>query len=329
MFQPASVYLSGPAFSFLLYETSKSTIRQNGFLLGDIVHKEITTITDNEQKQVDISKIIKINSVIPCSSNHYFSKGRVDKDKLQEFLGSNFSKVVAWYKYEPSSTVKFTLKDRALHKQFRELFTVPQDLFSVCFLLMESADNYASYYYQQTFMRYHNGNFDKISLCIPNLSEPNNSYKTSEPASETFNEILSSITMDIENVKGVVAITEIGNAVQKSIDKTVSELTEAEKQLFDLEEEVKILRKKQPLNNRSDVENVNEVHNCEELSRNKDSSILELIENSPESKNKSTLHTENETASTKTADISKEVKKRSELPKTRKKTKARGQGRKF
>lgn len=242
MFQPASVSLSGPAFSFLLYETCKCSVRQDGFLLGEIIHKEITSITDNEQKQVDISKIIKINSVIPCPTNNYFARGRVDKEKLCKFLGPSFSKVVAWYKCEPFSSMKFTLRDRALHKQFKELFEVPPDLFSFCFVSMECTDNFASYNYQQNFIRYSNGIFDRLNIYIPNLSELNNSYKNSEPASAIFNKILSTIKMDIENTKGIVAVTEIENAVQKYITTTAAELAQAEKSLFQLEQEVKRLR---------------------------------------------------------------------------------------
>jgi len=241
MFQPASVSLSGPAFSFLLYETCKGSVRQNGFLLGEIVHKEIISITDNEQKQVDISKIIKINSIMPCPNNNYFAGGRVDKEKLHRFLGPNFSKVVAWYKCEPFSGMKFTLKDRALHKQFKELFEVPPDLFSFCFLSMECTDNCASYNYQQSFIRYSNGVFDRLSIYIPNLSEANSTYKNSEPASAVFNKILSTIKMDIENTKGVVAVTEIENAVQKYIISTAAELARAEKTMYELELEIQHL----------------------------------------------------------------------------------------
>ncbi|XP_066139387.1 BRISC complex subunit FAM175B-like [Euwallacea fornicatus] len=242
MFQPASVSLSGPAFSFLLYETSKDILEQRGFLLGEIVHKETTSITDNEQKQVNVLKIIKINSVIPCPSHNYFPRGKVDKEKLQKFLGSAFSQVVAWYKYEESSTSRLTLKDRALHKQFQEIFDIPQDLFSVCFLTSGCTDTFSTYNYQQNFMRYGNGTFDKLNICIPNLSESNNTYKNSEPASDLFNKILFSLKMDIENTKGVVAVTEIENAVQSYMTKTVKELAKAEQTLFDLEQEIQVLK---------------------------------------------------------------------------------------
>lgn len=211
-------------------------------MLGDIIHKEITCITDNEQQQVDISKIIKIDSVIPCATNSYFLKGRVDKEKVRKLLGSNFSRVVAWYKYEPTSALKFTWKDRALHKQFREMFDVPQDLFSICFLLMESTDIFSSYNYQQNFIRYYNGKFDKLSMYIPNLSESNNTYRNSEPPSEVFNKILSSIKIDIEHTKGVVAVTEIENAVLSFINSTTAELIPAEKYLFEIEKEVNNLK---------------------------------------------------------------------------------------
>ncbi|XP_030765747.1 BRISC complex subunit FAM175B-like [Sitophilus oryzae] len=273
MFQPASVSLSGPAFSFLLYETSKSSVRQDGFLLGEIIHREITSITDNDQKQVDISKIIKINSIVPCPKGNYYVKGRVDQQKIRRFLGPNFTKVVAWYKYEPFSSLKFTLRDRILHKQFRELFDIPPDLFSFCSLSMEHTDTLSSYNYQQTFLRYSNGYFDRLTVHIPNLSESNNTYKNSEAASEVFDKILSTIKMDIENTKGVVAVTEIQNAVQNYINNTISDLAKAEETLYNLESEIEALKlgrapelNSSNLNDRSVTDNSDDMMSFEETS---------------------------------------------------------------
>ncbi|KAH1015501.1 BRISC complex subunit FAM175B [Dendroctonus ponderosae] len=294
MFQPASVSLSGSALSFLLFETSKATVRQIGFFLGDIIHKEITCITDNEQQQVDISKIIKIDSVIPCATNSYFRRGRVDKEKVRKLLGSNFSRVVAWYKYEPSSALKFTWKDRALHKQFREMFHVPHDLFSICFLLMETTDIFSSYNYQQHFIRYYNGKFDKLSMYIPNLSESNNTYRNSEPPSEVFNKILSSIKMDIDHTKGVVAVTEIENAVLNFINSTTSELIPAEKYLFEIENEIFNLKNDlndvttDPLESKTDVrkEENNESEETLAVTICKSESSHEATRHSPRRRNR-------------------------------------------
>lgn len=46
---------------------------QEGFLLGELIHKEAIVITDSDQQHVKISKIIKINSVVACPHNHYIS----------------------------------------------------------------------------------------------------------------------------------------------------------------------------------------------------------------------------------------------------------------
>ncbi|CAG9765837.1 unnamed protein product [Ceutorhynchus assimilis] len=168
-FQPASVALSGPGFSFLIHETNNATVGQYGFLLGEIVHKkEINSITDNDQVQVDISKIIKINSAVPWPCRNYFPNGRVDKEKIRKFLGNHFSKVVAWYKYG--------------------------------------------------------------SIQFRNPSQPQKLSK------KLFQKI------DIENTIGVVSVTQIENSVRDAIIKTVLELKKAEKYLFKLEEEIKLLR---------------------------------------------------------------------------------------
>ncbi|KAF7282032.1 hypothetical protein GWI33_003495 [Rhynchophorus ferrugineus] len=81
MFQTATISLSGSVLSYLLYEINKSSL-QYGFLLGEIVHKEVISITDRDQKHVDVSKVIKINSVIPWPRSSDFSKGKFKCLKL-------------------------------------------------------------------------------------------------------------------------------------------------------------------------------------------------------------------------------------------------------
>ncbi|XP_018574508.1 BRISC complex subunit FAM175B-like [Anoplophora glabripennis] len=256
MFTPVSVSLSGPAFSFLLYENSKSRFQQEGFLLGEIVHKETKTITDNDQQQINISRTIKINSMMPCPQPHYFYNGlgKIDRDKIREFLGNQFTKVVAWYKYQRISSFKFTLKDKILHKQLQDFFNIPPELFTCCLLINEVSDNGSTHLYSQAFMRCNNTIYDKLPVHIPNLSEPNNTYKSSEPSSATFNKIINDLKIDRKNTQGLVVINKIQNALQKHIDTVIENLSEAEKYLHSLEEEIKqleIMQKLKKLNDQS------------------------------------------------------------------------------
>lgn len=216
---------------------------QEGFLLGEIVHKETKTITDNDQQQINISRTIKINSVIPCPQSHYFynGTGKVNQEKIKTFLGNQFNKVVAWYRYQRIPSAKFTFRDKIIHRQLSDLFGITPELFSCCILTNEVSENASTHLFSQVFIRCHSLGCDKLQISIPNLSEPNNMYKSSEPSSDTFNKILGDLKIDKKNTQGLVVINKIQNALQKHVETLVKDLSESEKYLHELEEEVKLL----------------------------------------------------------------------------------------
>nr|CAI5850420.1 unnamed protein product [Callosobruchus analis] len=241
----ATVTLSGPAFSFLLFETSKcSLFQQEGFLLGEVVHKETKTITDNDQQQVNVTDNIKLNSVLPCPQSHYFYNraGKINKNQIQEFLGNHFNKVIGWYKFQRVSNFRLTLRDKVIHKQLIQFFEAQPELFLYGMLISEVSDNKSTHTFSQSFFRYNRSTYEQTVIRIPNLSEPKTSYKHPEPTSETFSKILQDLKIDRKTTQDLVVINKIQNAVHKHIDSIVEELAEAEKEMFELEEEVKCLQ---------------------------------------------------------------------------------------
>lgn len=210
------------------------------------MHNETKTITDNEQEQINLSKTIKINSVLPCPQPHFFynGTGKVDRNKIKEFLGEHFDKVVAWYKFQKTSGLKFSLRDKIIHKQLMDFFGITSDIFTCCFLIKEVSDNGATHLFSQAFMRFHSNKYDHLPIHIPNLSESNNTYKTPEQASSTFNKILNDLQIDKKTTQGFVVITKIQKALQKHIDLVIKELSTLEQYMCELEENVKILEMK-------------------------------------------------------------------------------------
>ncbi|CAH0549007.1 unnamed protein product [Brassicogethes aeneus] len=243
MYKPTSMLLSGPAFSFLLYENTKASFMQEGFLLGEVVHKEKRTITDNDQQQIMSSTTIKVNSVVPCPMNHYFydSVGKVDRRKIEEFLGAQFERVVAWYQYKKVANFQLSLRHKIIHKQLSEVFNISPELFTTCLLITEASENCSTHSYQQAFFRFNNYMYDRVPVHITNLSENNNTYKCSEASSETFSRLLSGLKVDINKSQGLDVINKIHQALQDHTDSVVKELTAAEKRLYELETEVQQL----------------------------------------------------------------------------------------
>nr|CAI5850419.1 unnamed protein product [Callosobruchus analis] len=109
-------------------------------------------------------------------------------------------------------------------------------------LISEVSDNKSTHTFSQSFFRYNRSTYEQTVIRIPNLSEPKTSYKHPEPTSETFSKILQDLKIDRKTTQDLVVINKIQNAVHKHIDSIVEELAEAEKEMFELEEEVKCLQ---------------------------------------------------------------------------------------
>lgn len=212
-------------------------------MIGTTLHKETKTITDNDQQQINITKTIQINSILPCPKPHFFYNGigKLNKNIIKDFLGDQFNNVVGWYKFQKISSYKFSLRDKVIHKQLVDLFEITPELFTCCFLINEMSDNGSTHLFSQIFMRYNNNKYDRLTIHIPNLSEPNNMYKIPELVSPTFNRILNELKIEKPTTQGLTLINKIQNAVQKQIDKVIKDLNPLEEYMHELEEEIKHL----------------------------------------------------------------------------------------
>ncbi|KAL3277183.1 hypothetical protein HHI36_012534 [Cryptolaemus montrouzieri] len=243
MIQTVSVSASGPAFSFLLYESLKNEFCQEGFLLGDIIEKETKTITDNDQQQTYNTKVIKINAVVPCPRTSYFynSVGKINEAKLKSFLGNNFGKVVAWYKYKPLSSFKLMFREKLIHKQLSDFFNIAQDSFSMCLLISDCTINGSTHSFQQSFLRNKNNRFEPLPFHIVNLTDKKNCYKSAELPSASFQGIINKLKLDPKTSQGVTFITRLQQSVQEHVESVIEDLAVEEETLFNLEEEIRHL----------------------------------------------------------------------------------------
>lgn len=244
---------------------------QEGFLLGDIVRKEVKSITDRDEGLVSRSTVVKISSVVPYPQGRpfYDHAGNVNRDRVMEFLGPQYKKVVAWYKYKRSSDFRFTFREKLIHKGLSKIFDVKPELFTCCLLLQDSTENKSTHTYRQQFLKYDSYDYDRVPFRIINLSESNNGYKNSEPASETFNRILRNLDIDIKRTQGSVVINKIHTALQKHMHSVVKELNDAEHRLFELESEIENLSVNKRFSKHSSEDSLNKSNNCLEIDTNK------------------------------------------------------------
>lgn len=227
--------------------------------MGEIIHRESKSITDNDQEQINISKIIKITSVVSCPYNYYFYNGcgRVDATKIKDFLGDKFSSIVAWYRFTRMSIGNFrlTLRDRFIHKQLQEILETPPDLLTMFLLVADASDNQSTHTFAQQLVRRHSatGQWEKLPMHIPNLSDPYDTYQSAEPVSDTFRRIVKALHIDTRAMQSAMVVEQIQMALQKHAESLVGEVIEKERQLGQLEMEVEALRNKNHQISKMDV----------------------------------------------------------------------------
>lgn len=217
---------------------------QEGFLLGELITNETKTITDNDQTQVKISHVIRINGCLPYPEGFhlYDGAGRVDSDQVKTFLGELAPKAVAWYTYKANtSNFMLTFREKLVHEQFAKLCNVPPEFFTCCRLISERSDNGATHSFSQSVVRYSNGYIEELPLHIENLSDPNTSYKPPDPVSPVYQNIVKDLRVNPEEAQGLNMIKKIEGAVHNFTSEMIEELAEAEKRLFEIDKEVREL----------------------------------------------------------------------------------------
>lgn len=188
-----------------------------------------------------MEKIIKVSSIIPCPHTCYFydGVGAVDEDKIKTFLGDQFSQLVGWYKFKHSPELKLSLREKLIHKQLSNKCKIPTDLFTTCLSTSDRTENHSTHMYSQTFIRWSNSEYQQLPLQISNLSNTSSAVKQAEGSSKISNKILSSLKLDIRRSQGSVVTRAIHNALQKHIDHLPTKLAKVEKQVYELEQEIK------------------------------------------------------------------------------------------
>lgn len=208
--------------------------------MGEVHQKEISTTTDNEEV-INLEKVIKVTSIIPCPHTCYFYDGTgvINEDKIKAFLGEHITKLVGWYKFKQILGFKLTLREKLIHKQLSYKSRIASDLFTTCLLTTDRSDNHSTHMYSQTFIRYSDSKYQQLPMQIINLSNPTTSINYAEETSKIINKILSSLNFDIRRSQGLVVTREIHNVLQNYIDHLLTKSAGVEKQVYELEQEIK------------------------------------------------------------------------------------------
>lgn len=242
MAETVSVNFSGPALAFLLYENVNAGHEQEGFMLGDTHVVLRNTVTDTDSHNVDTRKIINVRAVVPCPKTclFYNGAGQVDKEKIKDILGLQMNDVIGWFKYEPHSNLRLTLRGTILHKELSNVFSISPELFTCCLLKSSSSMNNSTHTYTHTLLRYRHNQFETVPFHIENLGDPYNTYKPKSPASQSFLKMCNSLGVSRDSELHIVS--DIQDTLHNKIVATMTGLVKSERKKISLQREVEQLR---------------------------------------------------------------------------------------
>ncbi|GLV44226.1 hypothetical protein CBL_12478 [Carabus blaptoides fortunei] len=242
MAETISVNFTGPALAFLMYENANAGQEQEGFLLGDTHVVLKSTVTDADSHNVHTRKFVNVKAIVACPSTclFYNCAGQIDKEKLKAIIGSQMNVVVGWFKYDPSSNLRLTLRGTILHKELSKIFSIAPELFTCCLLTAMCSQNNSTHTYTHKLLRYENGHFETVPMHIENLGDPCNTYKPKSPSSRTFLKMCQSLGASRDAELHIVS--DIQDNLQNKIVTAMVDLVKSERKKTQLKREVEHLR---------------------------------------------------------------------------------------
>ncbi|XP_015585403.1 BRISC complex subunit FAM175B isoform X1 [Cephus cinctus] len=254
------VTISGAALSLLFYENVRSVGDQMGFLLGEALVFLTKKVTDSD-KQVEYVRIhIDVDTVVTCPSADLLhdSTGKINKEKLKNFVRDKSKQVVGWFRFRQNSSLVPTLRDKVLHKQFASHFTSgtasTEENFVACFLNTSVSNMGGTHKFRHVFLHHKRGVFEPVPMRINNLGadasrHDGSDYKpiplkkrSEEP--DAFSKVVDSLNLDLLKTPGVELVTAIQKAAERHLNALIPKVCESDREVADLEKQVRDLQAK-------------------------------------------------------------------------------------
>ncbi|KAI4491577.1 hypothetical protein M0804_002969 [Polistes exclamans] len=259
------VTISGAALSLLLYENVRNVGDQMGFLLGEIVEYIVKKVTDSDNQVDTVKRRINIETVVTCSMPDILhdSTGRIDKEKLKDFLSHKSKQVIGWFRFRHNLCLVPTLRDKLLHKQFASYFSsshgYKEDFFVTCLLSSSVSNASGTHKFRHVLLRRRRGTFEPISLKISSLGDGKSPLdgsdykltptKKSVKEIDTFTKIIQSLKLNLTQISSVESATLIEKEAEKYLNTLISKVCESDREVYELEKQITELRTKIRLQN--------------------------------------------------------------------------------
>ncbi|EFN77100.1 BRISC complex subunit FAM175B [Harpegnathos saltator] len=274
------VTISGAALSLLFFENVRSVSDQMGFLLGEALEFVIRSYTDSDN-QVETVKIhINVEAIVTCPLLDILhnSTGRINKERLKDFVSDKSKHVIGWFRFRRSSSDLIpSLKDRLLHKQFASHFSggnsCKEEFFLTCLLNTCTSDKQGTHKFRHVFLRRKRGIFEPIPLRISNLGDDasrhdGSDYKPtparkSERTPDGFTELIESLNLDLTRTGGLASAMTIQREAERHLVSLIPKVCESDVEVATLEQQVRELRAKVTAQRRVKMSTING-ENCAE-----------------------------------------------------------------
>ncbi|KAJ4431513.1 hypothetical protein ANN_20111 [Periplaneta americana] len=222
---------------------------QEGFLLGEVVSHVTDTISDSQMRGEKTETLISVNSLMPISNavTFYNGIGKVNHEKLKEFLKEKEKEVVGWYSFRRNSVLSPHLREKLLHKELCSFLShLSSEHFTMCLLNTSVSTPGSTHVFNHKFIRYRHRMFEALPVQIHNLGEaPQSEYKlvpSTACLSDSFNNIISSLRASSEMSSDASLVCNIQKALQEHLRNLINDVEHSERKIAELEREVDSLR---------------------------------------------------------------------------------------
>ncbi|XP_018394797.1 PREDICTED: BRISC complex subunit FAM175B-like [Cyphomyrmex costatus] len=253
------VTISGAALSLLFYENVRSVGEQMGFLLGEALEFIVKTYTDSDNQVETIKIHINVETIVTCplSDLLYDSSGRINKEKLKDFMDDKSKQVIGWFRFRRNtSNLTPTMRDKILHKQFASHFSsgnnYREDFFLTCLLNASISETRGTHKFRHVFLRHKRGIFEPIPLRINNLGDDasrhdGSDYKPTPVRKSTrlpdgFTQLIESLKLDMTRKSGLDSAMTIQKAAERHLMSLIPKVCESDLEVAELERQVSELK---------------------------------------------------------------------------------------
>ncbi|CAK9824288.1 BRISC complex subunit FAM175B [Anthophora retusa] len=263
------VTISGPALSLLFYENVRSRGDQMGFLLGETLEFVVKSYTDADKQVETVKTYNNIEAVVTCPlpETLHNSIGRINKEKLKDFLCDKSKQVIGWFHFRRNMSLSPTFRDKILHKEFASYFSndngSKEEFFVTCLLSSSTSSEGGTHKFKHVFLRPKRGIFEPVPLRISNLGsnsfihegsdyKPTPTRKSSD-VPDVFTKLIESLNLDLTRTSGIESAIAIQKAAEQHLSQLIPELCKSDLEVAELEKQIKEfkLNKKAKMNGNS------------------------------------------------------------------------------